>query len=215
MDQLGDWMRKVYCWLFKRLRKWVCVRVRVFAPPLELPQLQTVAQRAKFSRKGSGCYTGAQADKWELYMGPLKLILLKATKRLAWPSLTPARLLDNHKKMLQYQHQHQCPLAVSFEVDTRPRDALTVIEDKPWLLFLLCRSPPLPCFHALTLAYDLFEVFRRGHRQGEGERERESERERERKREHNQRANFSQHLYTFKCFQFQNTYMRRLARFWI
>lgn len=115
--------------------------------------------------------------------------------------------------MLQYPDQHQRPLAVSFEVDTRPRDALTVIEDKPWLLFTLCRSLPLPCFHALTLAYNLFEVSRRRQRQGEGERERD--REIERKREHNQRENFSQHLYTFKCFQFYNTYIRRLARFWI
>lgn len=121
--------------------------------------------------------------------------------------------LGKPQKMLQYQHQHQCPLAVSFEVDIRPGDALTVIEDKPWLLFTLCRSSPLPCFHALTLAHDLFELSRRRHRKGEGERERE--RERERKREHNQRANFSQHLCTFKCFQFHNTYRRRLARFWM
>lgn len=31
-------------------------------------------------------------------------------------------------------------------------------------------------------------------------------------REHNQRANFSKHNFPFKCFQFNDTFIRRLAR---
>lgn len=33
-------------------------------------------------------------------------------------------------------------------------------------------------------------------------------------REHNQRANFSKHHFPFKCFQFNDTFIRRLAQLW-